>query len=260
MMDGEDVWILGIIFCRIMASIVSLPLIGSQYVPMRLKICFGLTLSMMVFNNQPLKTAPLEGPQWFYLVSQVCLHGMVGLGIGFLVQACWEIFMMLGNLISQQAGFSFASFIDPTLGMHTPILSQLYVLLLNLVFLSMDGHLAIIACIIESFQTIPLDFKGPLSTGVLLSSIAWIFSKSLHIALPSIATLGIVNLAFGIMARIAPQLNIFSVGFTLSLLSALAIVWVTLFWADRPIEQVLSDTLKAVRVYTGGKVSHGREK
>jgi flagellar biosynthetic protein FliR len=259
MINLGDLSIFGIIFCRMMASIVSLPLLGSQYVPMRLKVCFGLTLSMMVFDAQTLKTTPLEG-QWFYFLSNLFTQFMVGLGIGFLVHACWEIFMMLGNIISQQSGLSFATFIDPALGMNMPILSQLYVLLLNLVFLSIDGHLAIISCIIESFQTIPLDCKGPLNLGVLFSSLAWIFSKSLQIALPSIATLGIVNMAFGIMARVAPQLNIFSIGFTLSLLSALMIVWVTLFWADRPIEKVFSDTLKAVCVYTGGDAPHGREK
>lgn len=255
-----DPWIFGstfgIIFCRIMASIVSLPLLGSHYVPMRLKIAIGFTLSMMVFGTQTVKTTQGEG-QWLSFLGTLYMQVMVGLGIGFLVHAFWEVFMMLGNIISQQSGLSFAHFIDPASLTGIPSLSQFYVLLLNLVFLSFDGHLAIIVCLIESFQTIPMDFNGSLSVLALLDSLAWIFNQALQIALPSIAALWIVNLAFGIMARVAPQLNIFSIGFTLSLLAALGMIWVTLFWADRPIERAFYDTLTAIKAYCRS-LPHGR--
>jgi flagellar biosynthetic protein FliR len=254
MMPMADSWVLGstfgMIFCRIMAAIVSLPLLGSHYVPTRLKIALGLMLSLMVFATQGIKTTQEEG-QWLSLLSALCMQIMIGLGIGFLVHAFWEIFMMLGDIVSQQSGLSFAHFIDPGSYMGTPILSQFYVLLLNLVFLNCDGHLAIIACIMESFQTIPMDFTCLLNIAVLLDSLSWIFSKALQIAMPSIAALWMVNMAFGIMARVAPQLNIFVIGFTLSLLAALGMVWVMLFFIDGPIDRAFFDTLMAIKTYVG---------
>jgi flagellar biosynthetic protein FliR len=238
----------GMIFCRIMASIVSLPILSGQYMPMRLKIAIGFILSCSVFANESLKFTFVEG-QWLSLCLMLFYQVLIGLGVGFLTLFFWEIFIMLGHIIAYQSGLSFANLVSTDALGEISILSQFYVLLITTIFFSLDGHLALIACLLDSFELIPLNVSIHFDSVFFFKSISWVFSKATQIALPSIATLLMVNLSFGLMSRIAGQLNIFSIGFSLTIVTGLMMVWITFFSLHEIVVDVFSQILLMINRY-----------
>ena len=133
-------------------------------------------------------------------------------------------------MIAMQMGLGFASMIDPTNGVSVAVLSQFYVLLVTLLFLAFNGHLVAFEVLIEGFNFLPVG-GGILSQSVLYTIAvagSWMLSSALLLALPAVTAILIVNFAFGIMTRAAPQLNIFSLGFPFTLMFGLFILWVSL--------------------------------
>jgi flagellar biosynthetic protein FliR len=153
---------------------------------------------------------------------------IIGIIIGFFIQLVFQIFSIMGELISSQAGFEFARMMDVMSGFDSPTVTQLYTVLVSLLFLSLDGHLVLIKFVVDSFRTLPMgsirwmDF--PLQT--LVTLIQWAFERGLQVALPAVVSLLVTNMAFGVIVRISPQLNIFSLGFSVTLyLGMFAIYW-----------------------------------
>jgi len=137
---------------------------------------------------------------------------------------------MGGQLLANSMGLSYAFNVDPMRGTGTAALGQLYALLVMLTFLALDGHLALIEMLVQGFRTLPISDVG-LTNQNIWSVVAWgtqIFSGALAVALPGITALLIVNLAFGVISRAAPSLNLFAVGFPISLVFGLVIVIVGL--------------------------------
>jgi flagellar biosynthetic protein FliR len=149
-------------------------------------------------------------PGWL-LVQQL----LVGLAIGLGLQLIFAAFELAGSLLGLQMGLSFASFIDPQNSHETPLIASFLNLMATLVFLAINGHLMMIAGIAESFRVIPVGGAG-VSAASLMGLVGLgseMFRVGLHLALPVLATMLILNLALGVLARAAPQLNIFAVGF-----------------------------------------------
>ena len=127
-------------------------------------------------------------------------------------------------------GLGFASMVDPQTGLQVPVVAQFYVVTTTLVFLMLDGHLLLIEMLLDSFNTMPIAVDG-LEKVDLWSIIAWssrVFAAGLLMALPVIASLLMVNVSFGVATRAAPQLNIFSVGFPVTIMLGLILMWLTL--------------------------------
>jgi len=153
-----------------------------------------------------------------------------------------QIFVLAGQTISMQMGLGFASMVDPANGVSVAVLSQWYQVLVTLVFLSINGHLIVLEVLAESFQLMPVGEKA-FSQSVFMSIAefgAWLFEASLMLALPAIAALLLVNLTFGVMTRAAPQLNVFALGFPISMLAGLVIVWAS-YWVALPMVEQLLD-------------------
>ena len=137
--------------------------------------------------------------------------------------------MVAGQIIAVQMGMAFASMVDPANGVNVTVVSQFMTMLVSILFLLMNGHLVVLEVMTESFTTLPIgsalmvnhfwDMAGRMS---------WVLGAGLLLVLPAITALLVVNIAFGVMTRAAPQLNIFSIGFPLTLVLGLAIFWVTL--------------------------------
>ncbi len=127
-------------------------------------------------------------------------------------------------------GLGFAMAVDPQNGVQVPVLSQLYIILATLLFLSLDGHLVLIAAVIESYQIIPAGTTGipitSLSAVVALGTL--VFAGGILLALPALTALLLINVAFGIVTRTAPQLNIFAVGFPVTILCGLLIMFMVM--------------------------------
>jgi len=149
---------------------------------------------------------------------------------------------------------SFAFNVDPMRGTGTLALGQLYALLVMLTFLALDGHLALIEVLVDGFRTLPVGEMGLGNQG-LWAVVAWgtqIFSGALAVALPGITALLIVNLAFGVMSRAAPSLNLFAVGFPITLVFGLVIVLVGLPALQSSFVELLGHAFVLVRALLGG--------
>jgi len=204
-------------FARIMALIASSPVLGNRQIPVRIKIGLGLLLTIVIAPTLaiPSNVDPASGPGILILLQQI----LAGLAIGFTMRLIFIAVEMSGELAGLQMGLGFASFYDPLNASFTPVVAQFIGVIATLAFLGMDGHLYMLTALADSFNTFPISATPPLPAG-LHTLAAWggsIFANALQLAMPVIGALLITNLALAILTRSAPQLNIFQIGFPITL-------------------------------------------
>jgi flagellar biosynthetic protein FliR len=135
-----------------------------------------------------------------------------------------------GELIGLQMGLSFAVFYDPQNAGQSSTLAEFLGLLATLIFLAMDGHLMVLSVLVESFRLLPVG-AAPLAASGLRDIVAWaaiVFSAGVLLALPLIAALLVTNIALGVITRAAPQLNLFAVGFPVTIVMGFGALLLTL--------------------------------
>lgn len=217
---------------RIASFLMIIPIIGTQLVPMRVRLGLSFLLALVVAPLLPPVPAvdALSLDALFITVQQALIGSMLGFGFLLLIQ----VFIVAGQIIAMQIGLGFASMVDPANGINVPVLAQIYLIAVTLMFLAMNGHLVMIEVIVESFYAWPVSSQilGPdgLHTEAhwaIMMRVSWLFTSGLLIALPAITAVLIVNLAFGVMTRAAPQMNIFSLGFPIGMVFGLFIIWVS---------------------------------
>ncbi|MDH3638093.1 MAG: flagellar biosynthetic protein FliR [Gammaproteobacteria bacterium] len=215
-------------FLRIGATIGVAPVFGARAVPVRVRLGIALVLTSVVVPLLPSPPAVdmLSLGAVFVAAQQI----LIGLAMGFALLVAFAAFVLGGQIVAMQMGLGFASLVDPQNGIQTPMVSQLYVLLSTLIFLSFDGHLMLIETLVNSFYQLPVDMVGLGSNSMwhLVSLGSDVFSGAIMVALPAITTLLLINLAFGVVTRAAPQLNIFAVGFPVIIVSGLVVIMITL--------------------------------
>lgn len=155
---------------------------------------------------------------------------IIGIAIGFVSMMVLNTFVLVGQIIAMQTGLGFASLVDPVNGLNVPAVGQFYLILGTLLFWSLDGHLAMIHMIVLSFDAFPIGeaMLTPDNMKDIAHWASWMFVSAVTMSLAPIASLLIVNLAFGVMTKASPQLNIFSIGFSISQIMGLVIMWITL--------------------------------
>ena len=171
----------------------------------------------------------------------------VGLILGFAIQLAFGAAVFAGQAIAMTMGLGFAMAVDPQNGVQVPVLSQLYVILATLLFLALDGHLLLIAAVVESSQLMPVDVTGipatSLSAVVALGTI--VFAGGILLALPALTALLLINIAFGIVTRTAPQLNIFAVGFPVTILAGLLIMFMVMPGFISALTELIGSSLES---------------
>ena len=215
-------------FVRIGACFMVAPAFGALFVPARIRLMLAGAIALLIapLIATPIGIEPFSAAGMVVTVQQV----LIGVAMGFALQLLFDAVAMGGQLLANSMGLSFAFNVDPMRGTSTPALGQLYALLVMLTFLALNGHLATIEMLVNGFRTLPVGTTGlgPEGLWTLVSWGSQIFSGALAVALPGITALLIVNLAFGVMSRAAPALNLFAVGFPISLVFGLVIVLVGL--------------------------------
>jgi len=154
----------------------------------------------------------------------------IGVMMGFLVQLVFDAIALGGQVIGMSMGLGFAVFLDRARGVNIPVLGQLFLMLGMLIFLSLNGHLALIQLLAESFQAWPVS-EGNFTQPILWDLLLWtgqMFVYAMKIALPAITAILVVNLAFGVMSRAAPTLNLFAVGFPVAMLLGFAVIFLNM--------------------------------
>lgn len=213
---------------RIGAMFVAVPVFSIRAVPTRIRLIAALAITLLVMPMLP----PLTEPDLFSAKGMMISlqQIMIGLVSGFILQMVFAAVVFAGQGVAYSMGLGFASMVDPQTGLQVPVVAQFYVVTTTLMFLMMDGHLLLIEMLLDSFRTLPIAGDG-LDRADIWSIIAWssrIFAAGVLMALPVMASLLLVNVSFGVATRAAPQLNIFSVGFPVTLMLGLLLIWLTL--------------------------------
>jgi flagellar biosynthetic protein FliR len=190
-----------------------------------------------------LPPSPAVDPFSLEAVLIILQQLVIGVAMGFSIQLVFSAVTTGGQIIAMQMGLGFASMVDPQNGTQVPVLSQLYLLLVTLLFLGFNGHLVMIEVVAESFTALPVAADGLTRNGLWLLA-GWgsqMFAGALWLALPAVASLLVVNIAFGVMARAAPQLNIFAIGFPVALMMGFVVILFTLPAVVPQFETLLTD-------------------
>ncbi len=231
-------------FFRVLAVFTAAPIFSARSFPVRTRIGLALFIAIAAqasLNDQP--HVDINSPKAFGAVLQ---QVGIGLAIGFAVRLVFSIFELAGQVIGFQMGLGFAAFFDPSTSAQSSAMGRFYVNMATLMFLAVNAHVVVLMAVIKSFDAFPVDqnFLAALEKVKLYSLGADLFASALWIALPVIGMLMFANLALGIVSRVAPQMNIYSVGFPVTLSVGLIGVAATLPMLDQPFMRLMERILE----------------
>ncbi|MBS1189620.1 MAG: fliR [Rhodocyclaceae bacterium] len=243
-----DAWIAAFIFplTRILAVIATAPFWSSTAIPRRMRLVLGLAIAVGLAPMLPAMPAvsPFSSQGVWILVQQL----LIGIGMGFAMRIVYSAVDMAGEFIGLQMGLGFATFYDPTNSSQTPVVAEFMNLLALLLFLAINGHLFYVATLAQSFTAIPVS-TTPLGNGSWLTLAelgSRMFAAGLLLALPVIVALMITNLALAVLSRAAPQLNIFAIGFPLTLIGGFIVLAMSLDYLATPLQALFEEGLSAM--------------
>lgn len=229
---------------RILALVATAPLLGNPSVPVRVKLGLAVMITVLVMplveKSLP-QIDPASGVGFAILLQQI----LIGIAMGLVMRIVFVAVEMAGELIGLQMGLGFAVFFDPQNSGQIDIVGRFLGVIASLAFLAIDGHLIMIALISQSFSTLPIGLEG--MTNATFTTLAnWgseIFKAGLQLSLPVLTALLITNLALGVLTRVAPQLNIFAVGFPLTLSIGLLVMALSMPFYAPILEHLVQDGL-----------------
>jgi len=239
---------------RVSGFVLTAPAASDTVVPGRVKIVLTLALAFLL---APLVEVP-AGLSIFSATGMLAaaLELLIGVSIGMVVQLAFEALVFAGQSISLTMGLGFATLVDPQRGAQVPVLGQMFMIFGTLIYLSINGHLMLLGALAESFHTLPIG--AHIGQDFLMSVVMWgarVFDTGLLIALPAVIALVIVNLALGVVTRAAPQLNLFGIGFTITLLSGFFVLLSGLDGIMSGIAALIHSALMAVSDLIGASAA-----
>jgi flagellar biosynthetic protein FliR len=231
-------------FVRIAALATSAPIFSHRSVPRPTRIGLAVLVTVLVAPALPATpfVSPFSPPGLLLIVQQV----LIGVAIGFAMQIVFAAADLAGELIGLQMGLSFATFVDSQNSDQVPIVGSYLSLTMMLVFLALNGHLMLIAGLVETFATFPLNGArtvGALDAQLIALAGRDLFALGVTLALPVIGAMLLANLALGVLTRTAPQLNLFAVGFPVTLATGLGMLALAMPFVVPAMESALLRTL-----------------
>ncbi len=238
-------------FVRIGACFMIAPVFSASYVPARVRVLLAGAIALLVapLVPPPPGILPFSASGVLVTIQQMIIGG----ALGFCMQIIFDAVTLGGQLLANSMGLSFAYNIDPLHGAQTPALGTFYSLLVTMTFLALNGHLVLLETVVDGFKTMPIGTSG-LGNDGFWAVVTWgsqIFSGALAVSLPGVTALLIVNVAFGVMSRAAPTLNLFAVGFPVSLICGLGIAFVGLPSVQTTFVRLMEEAVLLVRGLTG---------
>jgi flagellar biosynthesis protein FliR len=242
-----NTWLISFIWplTRILGLIMVAPVFGHRSVPVHVKIGLGVFIALIVSPAlPPLPDVGLGSWQGLFILVQQLL---IGLAIGFVMRVTFAAVDAAGEIIGLQMGLGFASFFDPQSAGQTLVIARFFNLLAMLVFLAINAHLLLLSVLVDSFQTLPISTQPIAVAGFFKLALygSTVLAVGLQLALPLIAILLMTNLALGILTRSAPQLNIFAIGFPITLGVGLIMLDILLPYFAPQFEHLIEHGLKA---------------
>lgn len=214
-------------FVRIGAMFSIIPIYGFRAAPALTKVILTIFVTIAIAPSIAMPP-PVDPFTWLgvlYILQQV----LIGLAIGLVFVVIFQAFVMAGHIVAMGMGLAFASMADPASGATAPVVSQYYSIIVTLMFLALNGHLLVIQVVVDTFEYLPIgiEFLNQESIWRLVAFGSYVFSAGVLVALPAITALLLINVSFGVVTRAAPALNIFAVGFPITLLTGLVMLSLT---------------------------------
>ncbi len=231
---------------RFGAMMLAAPFYSAAAISIPVRVLLTVTLSIVMIGAVPVPQVDVLSLQGAIALGREVL---IGVAIGFVMQLAFAAIAVAGEQISFATGLGFAAMVDPQTGMQSPVIAQFLSVVLVLVFLSLDGHHVLLRQLAASFTVLPLggtslDPKMWLS---ILQSAALVFSAGFLVALPVVVALTLINLVVGMLTRLAPQMNIFSVGFPVTILVGLVLMVISVPGIGQSISGLIEDAARRMR-------------
>lgn len=234
-------WVLPVLWplLRVLGLFTAAPVLSMRSIPVRVRVSLALLVALCAQPGlPPMPVVPLDSPTALAMVAQ---QVVIGLTIGFAARVVFTAIEFAGEIIGLQMGLNFASFFDPTSGSQATATARFFSTMAAWLFVVINGHLLLTAVVVESFQRFPVS-DHPLDLLLQIQPQVWgadLFRYGLWIALPTITMLTFVNLVLGLISRVAQQLQIFSIGFTVTITVGLFGLLFTLPMLQSPMLAVL---------------------
>lgn len=206
-------------FLRVSAMMLAAPIFSAASLNVRVRVILALAIAALIAPLIP--ASPTVDPLSALGVLLALREVAIGLVMGFVMQLVFGAVVVAGHSVAMSMGLGFAMSVDPQNGVQVPVVSQLNVVLATLLFLAIDGHLLLIAAVTESFSVLPVA-SAAATDGMFAGVVALgsqLFASALLLGLPTLTAILMINVAFGVITRAAPQLNIFAVGFPVTIIA-----------------------------------------
>ena len=233
---------------RITSFLLASPLFGAAFVllPVRIMISFSLVIMVVSLNpNLPSANFIASFPGVIAGFAEIA----IGLSAGLIMTIIFGAASLAGEKIASSSGLSMATAVDPTSGASSPVMAQILVLFLLVIFMSFDGHLAVVRTIIESYNFIPIgvviNSETLVSAGISAGGL--MFSSATVIMLPFVIVLLLINVSIGVITRSAPTLNIFSFAFPVTMLAVFFIIYLSVSTLGISLSNLASNAILAMQ-------------
>jgi len=216
-----------LVLIRVVSMLTVFPIFSAPQIPVQVRIWFGALIAFVIFRTIP----PVALANNYYeLVAAVIAQLALGVIVGFVASLVFVCIQFAGELIDLQIGFAIANIVNPSSQQNITVIGEFELAIATLVFLVSDSHHLLIQGIAGSFSLVPLPFIN-LDPSVMSNAVSFLSLALLNvfkIAAPPAAALFITNVALSFMARVAPQMNVFVIGFPFQIGVGLTVLGVSL--------------------------------
>ncbi len=237
---------------RIGAFMISAPFFGTRYVMPQIRIMLAMVLTVIIATKTPLPDSATIGSA--FGIALMLTEIAIGLSAGLITTIWFAAAALAGEKIASTAGLGYAAQMDPDAGGQTPVVSQILTLFLIVTFLALDGHLILFSLIMRSYEFSPIvvipDLRVFIEGGI--KAAGWMFLAASLIMLPIVTLLLMINISIGVITRSAPQLNLFSFGFPISMLGVFFILFISAPVLGYAFSDLVNATIEDVEFILGG--------
>jgi flagellar biosynthetic protein FliR len=238
-------------FIRVAALITAAPVLNVRQIPARFKALLAVLITWAALPLlPPMPVVEVFSAEGLLIVAQQIA---IGAAMGFMFQLAFNALVFGGQVMAYSMGLGFAFMMDPQNGIQVPVVSQFWLILAMIAFLMSNSHLLLIGVLVDSFTILPVAVDGLTREGLwgMLSWAGIVFSAGVAMSLPILVSLLIVNVGLGFVARAAPQLNIFAVGFPMTLTMGLVLMWLTLPQVMTRFGELIRETFSQLGLILG---------
>ncbi|PSW03514.1 flagellar biosynthetic protein FliR [Photobacterium lipolyticum] len=229
-------------FFRLGAAMLMMPVFGGSTIPVQVRVGLAFCISLLAAPLMPPMPSvdPLSLDALILGAQQMIIGGIMGL----MLELLFAVFTTMGQILSMQMGLGMAMSNDPINGVSIPTLGKYYQLYILLLFLALDGHLVALDVVVQSFKVWPVgEMPSQDALYSVVMRLGWLIAAAFLLALPAVCAMLLVNGAFGMMNRAAPQLNVFALGFPMTMLLGLMCLLITTSSIPENFTRLCSETL-----------------